>query len=154
MRKSLLALLVAVTPSLAQVHDEVALTRQEIQTERQAIVAENLQLSDAEGKTFWPMYRDYRNEMARNGDRTVKLIHDYAASYDTMTDEQATALLDEALAIQKDELRIKSTWVAKFRKSFSPKTVMRFFQIENKLDAIIKVGVAGEIPLVEPKKKS
>ncbi|HUC44545.1 MAG TPA: hypothetical protein VMR65_10925, partial [Candidatus Sulfotelmatobacter sp.] len=111
MRKSLLALLVAVTPSLAQVHDEVALTRQEIQTERQAIVAENLQLSDAEGKTFWPMYRDYRNEMARNGDRTVKLIHDYAASYDTMTDEQATALLDEALAIQKDELRIKSTWV-------------------------------------------
>ena len=148
MRATVLSLFLAVLPAAAQVHDEVALTRAEIQTERQAIVAENLHLGEADGQAFWPMYREYRNEMAKVGDRAVKLVHDYATSYETLTDDQASAMLDELFAIQKEELKVKTSWVGKFRKSFSPKTVARFFQIENKLDAIVRAEAALEIPLV------
>ncbi len=49
----------------AQVQHEIALTRADIQTERQALVAENLPLTEDQAKAFWPMYRTYREEVAK-----------------------------------------------------------------------------------------
>ncbi len=142
------------TMTFAQVHHEIALTRGEIQAERQAIVAENLPLTDEQSKAFWPLYRDYRAEMAKLGDRFIGLLENYAKNQDTMTDAQAQPMLDEFFAIQKEEIKIKSGWAPKFGKILPAKTVARFYQIENKLDVIIRFALADEIPLVEHKPKA
>jgi hypothetical protein len=133
----------------AQVQHEIALTRADIQTERQALVAENLPLTEDQAKAFWPMYRTYREELAKLGDRFVALIEDYAKNYDTLTDPQAMVMIKEFLAIQKQEVAIKTAWVPKFEKIVPAKAVVRFFQIENKLDLIVRYEVAAEIPLVK-----
>lgn len=135
----------------AQVHSEIALSRAEIQAERQAIVAENLPLTEEQAKAFWPMYRDYRAAVAKQGDRLVALLENYAKNYDTMTDAQAQSTMDDFFAIQKDEVKIKSEWVSKFGKVLPATSVMRFFQLENKLDTIIRLELAALIPLVEHK---
>jgi hypothetical protein len=132
----------------AQVQSEIALTRADIQTERQALVAENLPLTEDQAKVFWPMYRTYREELAKLGDRFVALIEDYAKNYETMTDPQASTMIKEFLKIQKEEVAIKTAWVPKFEKILPAKAVVRFYQIENKLDLIVRVSVAAEIPLV------
>jgi len=132
----------------AQVQHEIALTRADIQTERQALVAENLPLTEDQAKAFWPMYRTYREEVAKLGDRLVTLIEDYAKNYETMTDPQATAMLKEFFDVQKKEVEIKKAWAPKFEKIIPAKAVMRFFQIENKLDIMVRFEVAAEIPLV------
>ncbi len=146
-------MLVAAPAVMAQVQHEIALTRAEIQAERQALVAENLPLTEEQAKAFWPLYRTYREEMAKLGDRLVALIEGYAKSYQTMTDPQATALLKEFLEIQKDEVAAKKAWVPKFEKVIPVTSVMRFYQIENKLDLIVRTSVAAEIPLVMDEKK-
>jgi len=79
-------------------------------------------------------------------------VLDYAKNAETMTDEQAAKMLDSYLAIKKDELKVRSAWVGKFRKALAPKAVTRLYQIENKLDAMIMFSAATEIPLVEDKK--
>lgn len=137
--------------ALAQSQNDIALTRAEIQTERQAIVAENLPLEDAQAKAFWPLYRDYRAELSKVGDRFMSLVESYAKSLDTLTDAQAQSMLDEFFAIQKEELKIKSGWAPKFAKVISPKAVLRFYQIENKLDAALRFEAADVIPLVPHK---
>ncbi len=141
-------MLVAAPAVMAQVQHEIALTRSEIQTERQALVAENLPLTEEQATAFWPLYRTYREEMAKLGDRMVALIEDYAKNYETMTDPQASTMIKEFLKIQKDEVSIKTAWVSKFEKVLPVKTVARFYQIENKLDLIVRTSVAAEIPLV------
>jgi len=157
MRRILFAVILMATaavliPSGAQtLHDEIAFTRQEIQTDRQGIVAANLQLSDAESKIFWPLYRSYRQEIDSLGDRLVKLLEDYAANYKTLTDEKASSLLNESLSIQADEIKIMSKHSKKMRQTLSPKTVARFFQIENQLNHILRAELADEIPLVKNK---
>jgi hypothetical protein len=138
----------AVGTASAQMEDAIALTRTMIQTERQAIVAENLGLTDAQGTAFWPLYRDYTNERARLGDRTAGLVKKYAAAYDVIDDATAAELLDEYLDIQKEDLALRRTWVGKIRKVLPPKLTTRFFQIENKLDAYTRALLADEIPLV------
>ena len=76
----MLAVLLASAPAVAQVSDTDLLQqlRADIQTDRQALVAANLGLTDAEGEAFWPIYRQYRAEMGAVGDRMQKLIMDYA----------------------------------------------------------------------------
>ena len=127
--------------------DDMASLRAEIQADRQAIVAANLGLTDAEGEAVWPLYREFRTELAKVGDRTQKLIQDYVGAYKSMSDEQAKTMLKEMLAIQSDELKIKDSYVKKFGKVLPPVKVVRLYQIENKLDAIIRYEMADVIPL-------
>jgi len=143
----LLALALA-APAMAQVANEIALTRKVVETERQAIVAENLGLSESQGQSFWPLYRGYMGERAVIGDRRVAAIRTFAESYDTMDDAKANGLVDEVLAIQKADNDVKKKWIAKMRKVLPGTTVARFFQIENKLDAFTQAALADEIPLL------
>jgi hypothetical protein len=149
--------LVVAVPALAQgkplvsptIQDGIASLRTQIQADRQKVVADNLGLTEAEGKAFWPLYREYRAELDKVGDRTVKLLTGYAANIDTMTDEKASGMIKESLSIQKDEIAVREKWVKKFEKVIPAKKLARFYQIENKMDVVIKLALAAEVPLVE-----
>jgi hypothetical protein len=137
-------------PVMAQdTNTEIELTRSVIQTERQNIVAKAMNLDPAEAEEFWPLYRQYQTDRAALVDRDVKLITDYADNFEIMTDVKAGQMLDEYLAIEKQYLKLKTNYAKKFRKILPEKKVTRFFQIENKLDAVIDAELAREIPLVE-----
>jgi hypothetical protein len=141
--------LIVSAPLFAQSQaDEIELTREVIQTERKAIVAANMQLTEGESRGFWPVYNDYVQELRKVNDRRVNLITSYAAAYETLTDTQAKAFLKESMDIEKARMALRESWVPKFSEVLSAKMVARFFQIENKLDAIINFELAAEIPLV------
>ena len=144
-------ILIAGLPAVAQVSDADYLQqlRADIQADRQALVAASLGLNDEEGEAFWPVYRNYRNDMAKVGDRMQKLIQDYAEIWGIATEEQAKTMVDEMLAIRRDELKGRKSHLSKFRKVLPEVKVARFLQIENKIDAIINLGLADSIPLVE-----
>ena len=85
----LATVLLGAMPAIAQVSDTDYLQqlRTDIQSDRQALVAASLGLTDEEGEAFWPVYRDYRSDMAKVGDRMQTLIQDYAEIWDTATEE-------------------------------------------------------------------
>ncbi|HEX5043497.1 MAG TPA: hypothetical protein VFV75_11360 [Candidatus Polarisedimenticolaceae bacterium] len=155
MRKTpwMVAACFAATAGLAQgeagVRQQLATDRATIQADRQAIVAEALPLTEEQAKAFWPLFREYRGEMEKLGDRAVDLMIDYAKNMDVLTDEKAAALLDEYLKIQRDEVKVKQSWLPRFRKVLPGKTVTRFYQIESKLDTLLRFEAAAQIPLVE-----
>jgi hypothetical protein len=144
------ALLLGAADAHAQMSETDALQqlRADIQTNRQGVLAANLGLTDAEGAAFWPLYREYRNEVARGGDRVQKMIQDFARVYDTATAEQAKALVDEMMAVEKANLAVKEAYLPKFRKLLPEVKVARFLQIENKVDAVVKAGLAADMPLI------
>ncbi len=145
--------LAVVSSAQAQVRSEVAIDRAQLASDRQAIVAANLPLTEQQAKAFWPLYREYRGEMQKLGDRIEELVLGYAKNQDALSDSQATAMLDDMLAIQRDQVRIKAEWVPKFRKILPTKTATRLYQIENKLDAMLLMDAAEDIPLVETEKR-
>jgi hypothetical protein len=135
----------------AQTESEIAVTRSDWQADRQALVAANLPMTEAEAAAFWPVYRTYRAEIAVIGDQSVKLVTSYANSYNdvSVTDEQGVALTKDFLKLQKASVEIKQKYVGRFNKVLPGKSVMRFYQIENKLDAMMAVSVSEAIPLVD-----
>jgi hypothetical protein len=78
----------------------------------------------------------------------VKLITDYAANRNAMSEDEGNRLLKEALDIDKQRVEIKEDYIKKFEKQISARTTARFFHIESKLDATGDAARAARIPLI------
>jgi hypothetical protein len=140
----------ATTPSdvvSSDILDEIALTRAAIQTRRQAIVTAAMDLTAPESEVFWPLYRDYRTDMATVDDRLVDLIIVYAGNYSSLTDDMAAKLLNDYLDIERARLDVRDRYVPRFMSVLPAGKVARFFQVDNKLDKKIQAEIAAEIPL-------
>ena len=131
----------------ADLTSDLELTRASIQLRRQAIVTAVMDLTPKEAETFWPLYREYRLEMAKVGDRISKLVVQYAEQYDTLTNEQASKIMNEWLSVEKARTSVKGKYVSRFQKIMPAKKVMRFFQADNKLDAVLLAELASVVPL-------
>ena len=131
----------------AQVAEEIRLTREKINNERQALVTRGMDLTPGEMQRFWPLYREYRLAASKVGDRSVTLITTYADNYQNLTDTVANKLLSEFVRIEEDRARLKAQYLPKFKKVLPPRKVVRFYQIENKLDTALLADMAEAIPL-------
>ena len=129
--------------------DTNQLVREKIQADKKLFVADNMQLTEAEAKMFWPVYDSFQKEQIKLVDRTQKLINDYAKNYQTMTDATAKKLIDDMMAIENDRLKLKKDYLPKFRKVLSDKRVARYYQLENKAFAVVNYDMAKVIPLVK-----
>ena len=129
--------------------DNMNIVREALRAEKKVLVAENMQLTESEAQAFWPVYEEYQAEMKTIGDRMVKLIENYAASYKSMTDEAAAKLLKELLSIQGDRAKLPEKYLPKFQKVLPVTKVARYYQIENKIRAVVDYDVASQIPLVK-----
>jgi hypothetical protein len=126
----------------------IAELRQEAGQDRRDIVRANMLLTGPESAQFWPLYDEYRAERQKIGDRRVRLITDFLAQQDSMSEDEARALANEDFAIGKDTSELKAKWYKKMTKVLSDRTVARFFHIEEKLDAIADLALAANIPLI------
>lgn len=128
--------------------DRIELTRQVIETQHQAIVAEAMQLTDEQSGVFWPLYREYHAEMRAVNDQYLDIMMRYVNAYpDGLGDDVATDLMMDWAAMEADSIAIRKKYLKKFNKVLPSALVLRFFQIENKLTSIVRAEVAVQIPL-------
>ena len=131
----------------AQAAEEIRLTREVINKERQALVTRAMDLTSGEMQRFWPLYREYRLAASKVGDRIATLVTTYADNYQNLTDKVADKLLTEFIHIEEERARLKARYLPKFKKVLPPKKVARFYQIENKLDTALLAELTEAIPL-------
>jgi hypothetical protein len=126
----------------------IAELRQEAGQDRRSIVRANMLLTETEAARFWPLYDEYRAERHKIGDRKVRLITDFLADKDSMSEDEARTLANEDFTIEKDTSELKAKWYKKMTKTLSERTVARFFHIDEKLDAAADLALAANIPLI------
>ena len=148
----ILTLIVAmVSPALAQDKpaDNMEIVVEKTRADKKLLVAENMQLTEAEAKAFWPVYDQYQDELFLLRSRTAKLIKDYADAYDKMTNDTAKKLLDELMIIEALGPKLRQAYLPKFRKVLPETKVVRYYQIENKIQAALFYEIAANIPLMK-----
>jgi len=148
------AIMVAGEPAIAQEKpaDTMEIVLEKIRADKKLLVAENLQLTEGEAKGFWPVYSRYQDELFLLRARTAKLITDYAAGYEQMSNETAKKLLDEYMTIEALGLKLRQAYLPKFRAVLPEVKVVRYYQIENKIYAALVYEIAAKIPLVKAAK--
>jgi hypothetical protein len=120
-----------------------------IRANRKALVAVNLGLTDDEAAKFWPVYDRYEKEINAIGDRLIVVIQDYRANFRDLSNDKGTKLVEDYLAVEADRVRVRRAYVDEFAKSLPGRKVARLYQIENKIDAVLRYDLAATIPVVE-----
>jgi Spy/CpxP family protein refolding chaperone len=129
------------------IHDEQQQVIAQIQTDKHAIVLKSLALDDAQVQAFTPIYDKYQLERKQLFDRAAALLDLYAANYESMTDDAAKKILKDWFSLQDDEVALTRKYAKQFEKVLPPAEVVRFVQIENKLDTLLKLKAVANIPL-------
>jgi hypothetical protein len=145
-----LAALAPSFPSQAQstVDDQQQLLAQ-LQSDRRAVVLKSMALDDAQVAAFTPVYDAYQAERKKLADRAVALIDTYASNYDSMSDDAAKGILKDWLAIRDDENQLTRDYAKRMAKVLPSVKVLRFVQIENKIDALLRIPAVRTIPLAQ-----
>ena len=125
------------------------LLRSDVRAEKVAIITEVMGFTDAESEAFWPIYREYELEMAKLGDERVALIEEYARNYSKLTDEVAGRLATKALDLEGRRNALKARSFERVKKSLSPKTALRFLQVEHQLLLLIDLQISAALPIVQ-----
>ena len=138
-------------PAVAQTASDMQILAQKIKADKKLVVAANMQLTEDEAKGFWPVYEAYQKDLQGINRRLLGAIKRYADAYNKgpVSDETAKKLINEAIAIEDAEVKLKRSYVPRLEKVIPGMKVARYSQIENKIRAIGKYELAAQIPLVE-----
>lgn len=138
-------------PVVAQTASDMRILAEKIKADKKLVVAANMQLTEAEAKGFWPVYEAYQKDLQGINRRLLGTIKNYADAYNkgAVSDETAKKLINEAIAIEDAEVKLKRSYVPRLEKVLPGVKVARYIQIENKIRAIGKYELAAQIPLVE-----
>jgi len=150
----LVVVLAWVFPAAAQDKpaDNMQIVLEKVRADKKLFIAENMELTEAEAKAFWPVYERYQDELFLLRARVAKLINDFADAYEKMTNETAKKLLDENMTIETLGLKLRQAYLPKFRKVLPEVKVARYYQIENKINAALIYELARNIPLTKAAK--
>jgi hypothetical protein len=147
-----IALLSVAAPFAAQAQSTYDDTQQliaQIQADKRAVVLKAMALDDAQLTAFTPIYDAYQADRKQLMQRGVDLINAYSSNYDSMTDNAAKGLLKDWFALQDDELSLVKGTAKKLDKVLPTAKVLRFVQVENKLNTLLRLpGIQG-IPLAK-----
>jgi hypothetical protein len=129
--------------------DNMQILRDKLHADKKLLVASNMKLTESEAKLFWPVYDSYQKDLIKLNDRRIKNINEYGANFEKMSDDMAKKIVTEHLAIESDGVKLLQSYLPKFAKVLPYRKVMRYYQLENKIAAVVYYEAAKKIPLVE-----
>jgi hypothetical protein len=127
--------------------DLIEVARSVVTTDRKIVVVAEMELTDSEGKDFWPLYGEYRAAMDKIADDRVKLVLNYAKLYPNVPDQQAKEMLDAYTSLEQRQVDKRNFYLKKFGNVLPPAKALRFAQIETRLDLLVHLNLAARIPL-------
>jgi hypothetical protein len=131
------------------VKESLEISRQATEAQRRIIVSGSLPLTEEQAKAFWPLYDDYEKERRPIDDRANQLVADYAASYNNISDSLAKAILEQGVKNDEERIALRRSYIVRMGKVLPPRLLVRFFQIQIKMDAVIRADLARQIPFVQ-----
>jgi hypothetical protein len=132
----------------AEIDKAIEVMRKDARAGKSDILGKTMQLDSTQAAAFWPLYKQYEAEAQTLGNERLGIIQDMAEHFDTLDDAKAKALLDRQMALEDKKLALVKKYKDEMLKVLPAKTVARFLQVDSRLNKLVELTVASEIPLV------
>lgn len=157
MKKTLLALSAALilqagsagAQTTGSLNDDIQQLIAQVQADKAAVMMSSLELTDAETRAFVPIYDEFQGERKKLAERRVNTLNKFASNYGSMTDDAAEDILKEWFKIKEDENDLIKKFAKRFERVIPATKVLRFVQVENKLDNVIELQATRVVPLAK-----
>lgn len=127
----------------------ISLLRSDLRAKKTGIISEGLLLTDKESTVFWPIYKRYELDLAKINDARLQLIKDYTTNYHQMSDAKAKELLDRSFALEERRVNLYRAYSKQFEKVLPGKRVVKFFQLEHRINMLVDIKIASGVPIIE-----
>ena len=133
-------------------NDYLEVSRSVLKTEKKAAIAEVMELTEAESEPFWDLYNEYNEKLYVVQNKRIKAIKEFAENFDNLTDEKTDEIWNLVLEFKTESVKLEKSYYKKFKKIIPIAKAAKYFQAENKIEALIAASLAVEIPMIEQKK--
>ena len=141
----------AATPGLAFAQEGVKADEQilikQIQTDRRAVYAQNLELTEQESKAFWPIYDEFEGAMKKITDARLELLNEYAEKYDALNDADAKQMLGRRLQLDQQAFALRQKYAKKVQQALPSVKALRYVQLQDRIDNLLAGNMYSLIPL-------
>jgi Spy/CpxP family protein refolding chaperone len=127
----------------------VAAFRDAVRADKRAVVAKNMELTEAEAKKFWPLYDAYQKDVQKVLQRQNRAVVEYVNQASTMNDTNAKRLARELLDADAEEQRLRERQLKRLYAVLPARKAIRYLQIENKIRTLSHYDMGAQIPLVQ-----
>ena len=138
------------SPQQNSIDQDVDLLRKDVRSQKKQIIAANLKLTDTEAEKFWPIYDQYTVDLVKINDAKYAAIKEYVTNYDTLTDDRATALTKQIIAVDESVAQLRERYVPIVNKVLSGRKTSLFFQLDRRLVMLIDIQLATQLPVIQP----
>ena len=157
----LTTLLGVATPAArgAEVNDNIynylQLLRSDMNSLKVELVNSIMKLSAEDAKKFWPIYRDYENELGKLAINRAEMVTEFVQSHQdgSFDDVKAKDMAKRWFKSQRARLDLLEKYHGKIEKLLTSVQAGQFLQIENQLGLFIDITIASEMPKVGSKGK-
>jgi Spy/CpxP family protein refolding chaperone len=112
------------------------------------IVKENLKLTEDEANKFWPLFDQYLAARSPIFEKRVSITEEFMMNYYAMDDATAKDLIDKAIQSQQDLMDVRKEYLDKMFEVLPAPLVGKFFQIDNRVSAVVDLVRMSATPLV------
>ena len=120
--------------------------RTDLRADKTTLITEVMQFSDKDAARFWPVYKKYDAEVVQLNDERIRLIKTYADTWMTLTDADAKQLAQRSLELESRRADLRKEYFTEFSKVLPGLTVAKFFQLEHRLDLLVDLKIASDLP--------
>jgi hypothetical protein len=122
--------------------------RSDINGYKVRVLNQAMQLTGPEAEKFWPIYRQYEQDLAGVAEKKVALIREFdeTATKGTLDNKAANKMARAWLANVQARLDLWKKYQKKIAKAVSPACAAQFLQVEHQMALFIDLNIAAEMP--------
>lgn len=126
----------------------VEMLKKDIQDASKSIVAENLTLTEEQAEVFWPLYDEYDAAYDNMVNERVQVMEEFMMNYYGMDEETGKQLISKTIELKKKATDLQEEYINKMLEVLPVSVVGRYFQIDNRIAAIIDITRMANLPLL------
>lgn len=128
---------------------EAKATIHTLETNKRAVILDTLALNSEQLAQFTPIFDEYQAELNKLYTGGTNLRNQlWVADYIGMTDEASKSVMDEAFKLRVERLELLQKYAKKLDKKLPTVKVFQWVQVENKVQVLVDLAAASQVPIV------
>ena len=149
-KKTIAGLVLSSMALFALPNNEVELVMMSKALQKKAVVLATMDLKGETKEKFGKLYDEYQKKLLKQRVSELHLIKEYAKNYTNLTDKTANKLIKQWITDEEAKMVLTKEYMAKFKKVMPSSDVIRYFQIERRLQTLRDAQISSVIPLATP----
>lgn len=119
----------------------------DLSARRDSAMSTLIEMNEQEKKAFWPLKKNYDQELKAIFNARFELISDFDKIHDKLNAENAARIAERAFEIDAQRSALHRKYFEQMSKQISPVIAVQFLQLQGQFETMADMKLASQVPL-------